>query len=49
MYRSAELREKFREKNYPARDTERRRPFPGLLWEIRIGWQPQLAAGGSGL
>jgi len=40
LYRIAELCEKFREKIYPARDTGRRRPIPGLSRGIRDGWQP---------
>ena len=39
-YRIAELCKIFREKIYPARDTGRRKPIPGLSRGIRDGWQP---------
>jgi len=45
---TAELCEKFREKIYPARDTGRRSPIPGLSRGIRDGWQPYLTSGECG-
>jgi len=40
LYCIAELCEKFRQKIYPARDTGRHRPIPGLSRVFRDGWQP---------